>query len=193
MAFHLFYVTFAPVMSDIATELAKLHTLTGAEYSRQVERLALRKEFHLIEDEVDIYSAIDNQHEDYDNLLNASRKAVERGYKVFILPNPKGVRTADVILERRGIYRMYDVKTIQGRSSAANRLTESIGQTKHVLLNLATDYNGGLLGVQVKTYFEANPNALEVLIFKGKQTFSIKRKYALQKDFILKFKKEYGK
>ena len=184
MAFHLFYVTFAPVMSDIATELAKLHTLTGAEYSRQVERLALRKEFHLIEDEVDIYSAIDNQHEDYDNLLNASRKAVERGYKVFILPNPKGVRTADVILERRGIYRMYDVKTIQGRSSAANRLTESIGQTKHVLLNLATDYNGG---------FEANPNALEVLIFKGKQTFSIKRKYALQKDFILRFKKEYGK
>ena len=150
-------------------------------------------EFHLIEDEVDIYSAIDNQHEDYDNLLNASRKAVERGYKVFILPNPKGVRTADVILERRGIYRMYDVKTIQGRSSAANRLTESIGQTKHVLLNLATDYNGGLLGVQVKTYFEANPNALEVLIFKGKQTFSIKRKYALQKDFILRFKKEYGK
>ena len=193
MAFHLFYVTFAPVMSDIATELAKLHTLTGAEYSRQVERLALRKEFHLIEDEVDIYSAIDNQHEDYDNLLNASRKAVERGYKVFILPNPKGVRTADVILERRGIYRMYDVKTIQGRSSAANRLTESIGQTKHVLLNLATDYNGGLLGVQVKTYFEANPNALEVLIFKGKQTLSIKRKYALQKDFILRFKKEYGK
>lgn len=193
MAFHLFYVTFASVMSDIATELAKLHTLTGAEYSRQVERLALRKEFHLIEDEVDIYSAIDNQHEDYDNLLNASRKAVERGYKVFILPNPKGVRTADVILERRGIYRMYDVKTIQGRSSAANRLTESIGQTKHVLLNLATDYNGGLLGVQVKTYFEANPNALEVLIFKGKQTFSIKRKYALQKDFILRFKKEYGK
>lgn len=193
MAFHLFYVTFAPVMSDIATELAKLHTLTGAEYSRQVERLASRKEFHLIEDEVDIYSAIDNQHEDYDNLLNASRKAVERGYKVFILPNPKGVRTADVILERRGIYRMYDVKTIQGRSSAANRLTESIGQTKHVLLNLATDYNGGLLGVQVKTYFEANPNALEVLIFKGKQTFSIKRKYALQKDFILRFKKEYGK
>ncbi len=193
MAFHLFYVTFAPVMSDIATELAKLHTLTGAEYSRQVERLALRKEFHLIEDEVDIYSAIDNQHEDYDNLLNASRKAVERGYKVFILPNPKGVRTADVILERRRIYRMYDVKTIQGRSSAANRLTESIGQTKHVLLNLATDYNGGLLGVQVKTYFEANPNALEVLIFKGKQTFSIKRKYALQKDFILRFKKEYGK
>ena len=180
-------------MNDIAAELAKLHTLAGAEYSRQVERLALRKEFHLLDGEVDIYSAIDNQHEDFDNLLNASRKAVERGYKVFILPNPKGIRTADVILERRGIYRMYDVKTIQGRSSAANRLTESIGQTNHVLLNLATDYNGGLLGVQIKTYFEVSPSAIEVLIFKGKQTFSIKRKYALQKDFILKFKKEYGK
>ena len=80
MVFLLFCATFAPVMNDIAAELAKLHTLAGAEYSRQVERLALRKEFHLLDGEVDIYSAIDNQHEDFDNLLNASRKAVERGY-----------------------------------------------------------------------------------------------------------------
>ncbi len=180
-------------MNDIASELAKLHTLTGAEFSRQVEFIANRKDFHLLEGETCIYSAIDSQHDDFDNLLNAAHKAVERGYKVFVLPNPKGVRSADVILERKGIYRMYDVKTIQGKSSAANRLTESIGQTNHVLLNMATDYNSGLLGVQIKTYFEVNSSALEVLIFKGKQTFSIKRKYALQKDFIIRFKKEFGK
>lgn len=28
------------------------------------------------------------------NLLNAARKAVEHGYRVFILPNPKGFKKA---------------------------------------------------------------------------------------------------
>ena len=32
--------------NDIASELAKLHELTGAEFSRQAERIAKRKEFH---------------------------------------------------------------------------------------------------------------------------------------------------
>ena len=48
------------------------------------------------------------------------------------LPNPHGDRTPDFIIERRGIYRVYDLKTISGESSAINRLKESIGQcTEH--------------------------------------------------------------
>lgn len=35
--------------SDIVQELALLHTLTGADYSRQVERLAHRNEFQPLE------------------------------------------------------------------------------------------------------------------------------------------------
>ena len=98
------------------------------------------------------------------NLLSAARKAVGYGYRVFILPNPKNIRTADFIFERKGVYKMFDLKTIMGKSSAENRLLESIGQTNHVLLNMATDYEPRLLAKDVKTYFEANKNAREVLI-----------------------------
>ena len=81
------------------------------------------------------------QSADYDNLLNAARKAVEHGYRVYILPNPNGIRTPVFIFEKRGNYKTYDLKTIMGKSSAGNRLLESIGQSNRVLLNITADYN----------------------------------------------------
>ena len=48
--------TFASNMNDFTTELAKLHQLTGAEFSRQVERIALRKEFHPLETAPEIFT-----------------------------------------------------------------------------------------------------------------------------------------
>ena len=41
------------MISDIALELKKLHVLSGAEYSRQVERIAKSKVFHPLENEED--------------------------------------------------------------------------------------------------------------------------------------------
>ena len=99
-------------MNDFAEELAKLHTLTGADFSRQVERIALRGEFHPLEGETDIFYAGGEKSSDWNNLLNAARKAVEHGYRVFILPNPKGIRTADFILAKKNVYRVYDLKTM---------------------------------------------------------------------------------
>ncbi|MBO7440499.1 MAG: hypothetical protein J6U21_12570 [Bacteroidales bacterium] len=180
-------------MEGIAFELAKLHILHGAEFTQQLENITLRKEFVLVPGETDIYSAESETDDDFEALLNAARKAVERGYRVFILPNPKLIRTADVILERKGLFRMYDVKTIQGKTSVLNRLVESIGQTNHVLLNMNTQYNSRLLAFQIKRYFEVNPDAAEVLIFKGKQTFSVIRAYAKEKSFVTLFSKQYGK
>ena len=180
-------------MSDIAAELAKLHVLKGADYSRQVERIARMGDFHLVEGEVGIYSTGGKKSDDYNNLLNAARKAVLHGYKVYILPNPSGINTADFIFERKGVYRMYELKTIQGDSSASNRLTDSISQSNHVLLNMTTRYNGGLLAVQIKSHFEQHDHALEVLIFKGKIALSIKKNSVFQKDFVRKFRKEFGK
>ena len=79
--------------NDIASELAKLHELTGADFSRQVERIALMKVFHPLDNEKGIYTPGDLQNDDYQNQLVAARKAVEFGYKVYILPTPKGSRT----------------------------------------------------------------------------------------------------
>ena len=180
-------------MSDIAAELAKLHVLKGADYSRQVERIARMGDFHPIEKESGIFSVGSENEDDYSNLLNAARKAVSHGYKVYILPNPSGINTADFIFERKGVYRMYELKTIQGSSSVLNRLTDSTSQSNHVLLNMTTHYNGGLLAVQIKNHFEQNDHALEVLIFKGKVSLSGKRNFVFQKDFVRKFRKEFGK
>ena len=38
-----------------------------------------------------------------------------------MLPNPKHPRTADFIFERKGVYKMFDLKTISGRKSADNQ------------------------------------------------------------------------
>ena len=179
-------------MSDIATELARLHVLVGAEFVVQLKSIAARGEFHSLQDEPNIFTTGGESNEDYDNLITAARKAVELGYRVYVLPNPKGIRTADFIFEQHGIYKMYDLKTIHGKASVGNRLLESIGQTNHVLLNMNTRYNGGRLAAEIKSYFQINPQAVEVLIFKGKQVFTVKRKFALQKSFIIDFRKRYG-
>ena len=88
--------------NDIASELAKLHTLAGADFSRQVERIALMGVFHPLEGETDIYTVGVGKSDDFDNLIVAARKAVEFGYRVYLLPNPREIRTADFIFEKKG-------------------------------------------------------------------------------------------
>ena len=179
--------------NDIALELARLHVLRGIEFTWQLKLITQRKEFQLVKNETEIFAAIRETEEDYPSLLNAARRAVEHGYRVFILPNPKGIRTADFIFERKGVYRMYDLKTIQGKSSILNRLVESIGQTNHVLLNMATDYNARLLALQIQKYFEWNPDAGQILIFKGNKMLSVTRKTLDDRNFIAQFTKSYNK
>ena len=179
--------------SDIALELARLHVLHGIEFTRQLKLITQRKEFRLVRDETDIFSTIGESDDDFPALLNAAQRAVSHGYRVFILPNPKGIRTADFIFERKGVYRMYDLKTIQGKASILNRLVESIGQTNHVLLNLATEYNARLLALQIQKYFEWNPDAGQILIFKGNKMLVITRRTLADKNFIATFTKLYNK
>jgi len=181
------------IMSDIASELTKLQTLTGSEFVMQLKCIVSRKEFHPFEGDKNIYVAGGRQKNDFDNLLSAARKAVEHGYRVFILPNPKDVRTADFIFVQKGIYKMYDLKTIYGKMSVMNRLKESIGQTNHVLLNMATDYHGMALARSIKKYFELNPMAMEVMIFKGNKVIVVTPKSLEDKNFLYTFHKRYNK
>lgn len=180
-------------MNDIAQELAMLQTLTGIDFSRKLEQICQRREFHPVVNESEIYSSISEQDGDYDALISAAKRAVSHGYRVFILPNPKGTRTADFIFVRKGIYRLYDLKTIQGKSSVLNRLMESIGQTNHVLLNMTTDYQATALARSIKKYFERNPAAVQVLIFRGNKTMSVTRKTLEDKNFVTTFTKLYYK
>lgn len=183
--------TFAVIMNDFTSELAKLHQLSGAEFSRQVERIALRKEFHPLDSDPEIFTVGGENSDDYQNLLVAARKAVEFGYKVYILPNPVETRTPDFILAKKGVYRIYDLKTVFGKSSVESSLLDSIGQCNSILVNLTTDYNTRRLAYAIKRYFEINEKAWEVLIFKGHKRIPIKKSLALKPEFFAYFKKAY--
>ena len=176
---------------DIAEQLADLNTLKGAGFISMLKAITQQRAFTPLEGESNIYLINGMQGDDYDNLLNAARKAVEHGYRVFILPNPKGIRTADFIFERKGVYKMFDLKTIHGKSSVMNRLLESVGQTYHVLLNMTTDYEPRLLAKDVQHYFETNKEAREVLIMKGNKFLSVSRRFVEGKDYIKMFMKRY--
>ena len=167
-----------PLWRGIAVELEELHYLKGASFIKQLKQI--------------VYYG-DEQSPDYANLLNAAHKAVEHGYRVFILPNPKGTRTPDFIFEQKGTFKVYDLKTISGKSSASNRLFESIGQSNRVLLNMTVDYNSRLLASDIKSYFETNKDALEVLIFKGRKVLPINRIQVQSPDFYRVFRKRYEK
>ena len=182
-----------PQVRDILSELEELHMRRGSHFIWQLKVIASHPFFSPVENETNIFSTGGESGEDYENLLNAARKAVEHGYRVFILPNPQGIRTADFIFERKGVYKLFDLKTISGKNSVGNRLRESIGQTNRVLLNMANDYNTRLLASDIKSYFEESPEALEVLIFKGKKTISIDRFIAFHPSFYRVLKKKYEK
>ena len=177
----------------MAVELQDLHYLRGAQFINQLKLIVYYGEFHPVEGETNIFSAISPQDADYDNLINAARKAVEHGYRVYLLPNPRSCRTADFIFEKKGILGLYDLKTVYGKGSVGTQLLDSIGQTNRVLLNMLTDYNARLLASDIKTYFESNRDAIEVLIFKGNKIITVKRGLACNPSFNRIFRKLYEK
>jgi hypothetical protein len=167
-----------------AVELQALHYPKGASFINQLKLIINSGEFFPVEGEPGIFSAISNQSDDYDNLIKAARKAVEHGYRVYLLPNPKGIRSADFIFVRKGVLKLFDLKTITGKNSVGNRLAESIGQTERVLLNMQTDYNIRRLTLEIKRYFEMSAAVQEVLIYSGSKEISIKRNIASSKGFL---------
>ena len=177
----------------ITEELAKLRLLRGAAFVKQLKVIAARNEFHPLLTDPDILSVGGDSDADYQRLLNAARKAVSFGYRVYMLPNPHDFRTADFIFERKGNFTMYDLKTVYGKGSVETQLTDSFGQTNRVLLNMATDYNARLLASDIKAYFESNHDAVEVLIFKGSKAITVKRGLAANPEFNRIFRKLYEK
>jgi hypothetical protein len=174
-----------------ADELQELHYLKGAQFINQLKIIVNSGEFRLVQGETEIFSAVGEKCDDFDNLINAARKAVEHGYRVYILPNPRSCRTADFIFVKKGSYTMYDLKTVSGKGSVGTQLLDSIGQSNRILLNINSDYNARLLAADIKFYFELNRNAIEVLLFKGKKTISVSRYDTQSPMFHRQFRKKY--
>lgn len=188
---HLFLLEQIMAELDIALELAKLHSIRGVAFVRQLKMLTNLNIFKPIENERDIFAAEASHRDDWPLLLDAARKAVSHGNKVFILPNPKGTKTADYIFENKGVCKLFDLKTITGKASLGNRLVESVDQTNRVLVNVCTNYNPRLMATQIKNYFDSNPFAVEVLVYKGKKAISITRRFTENPLYMVLFRQKY--
>ena len=175
---------------DIRAELELLKSLEGAAFGIKLKEIAARKEFRALPGEPFIYTVGVIQDEDYPSLLMAARKAIEHGYRVFMLPNPHGVKTPDYILERRGVYKLFDLKNISGKNIVHTRLKESIAQANRALLNMP-QYSTRKLVHDIRKYFVKYPDAIEVLIFKGKDEISVSRRFAMSQRFYFEFKKMF--
>lgn len=172
---------------DITTTFKKLSTLSGADYIKSLKNITEMKIFKPASK--NIYSAVGKGDKDYKNLIAGAKKAANAGYKVYILPNPKDIKSADYIFDRNGVVKMYDLKTITGQASIGNRLNDSIGQSNRVFLNLATSYKANPMAIEIKNYFESNKEALEVLVSVGKKLISVERNFTQKKDYYKQFRK----
>ena len=177
--------------SDIRQELLKLNALQGNDFVRQLRQIVARKEFHPLVTDPQIFKVGGEDDADYPRLLDAARKVVIHGYRVYMLPNPHGIRTADFIFERKGLCRMYDLKTVFGKNSVDSQLLDSIGQSNRILLNMVSDYNPRQLAKGIKRYFERNQDAVEVLILKGVRTISVIREDTIGQAYIRNFMMKY--
>ena len=174
----------------IAAEMERLRALEGEAYWKQLKAITERREFKRVGK--GIFSAAGKTDSDYDKLISAAKKATEHGFRAFILPNPNNAKSADLILERKGFYRMYEVKSPTGKTSVSNRLFESESQANSVILNVSSTLNPRLLADAIKDHFESSPRANEVLVFKGKKMITISRNEALKgPSFIRDFWKQY--
>ena len=182
-----------PPYRELSSLLEDLSSTKGSSFVSLLKEITSHNEFKPLDGENGIFITGGEKAEDYANLLSAARKAVGYGYRVFILPNPKNIRTADFIFERKGVYRLYDLKTIQGKASVGNRMKESICHTNLVLLNISTDYKPVALARSVKRYFENNPAAIEVLLFKGHKVLSVSREDSESKNYFKNFVSKYIK
>lgn len=47
------------------------------------------------------------------------------------------------------------------------------------------------MAIQIKDYFNANPYALEVLIYKGRKTISVSRRFVENPFYMVLFRQKY--
>ena len=151
--------------------ITDLQSLKGRAFWQQLIAITKRKEFKEIEP--GIFSALGSENADIERLLDAAHKAKACGYSVYILPNPKTVSSADFIFKHKNSYKLYELKTILGKNSIGNRLSEGARQSSRILLNLVVHCSPRLLAFEIARFFRENNEAKEVLVFFKRRKISI--------------------
>ena len=178
---------------DMGEAIKRLQEVSGSEFVSSLKQITQSRQFKPLEDGIWIVGTKEEREKDQDwgNLHSCAQKAVLHGYEVFMLPNPRKTKSADYIMVRKGLYKLADLKSVEGQNSVGARLSASAGQANRAVLNMTTTYNPRRLAIAIKHYFENNANAIEVIIFKGKREISIKRD-DIKPRFIVGFIRQYS-
>jgi len=185
---------------DITEQLHKLTTAKGKEAGRIAKEIVEQYAFvpvdkkkykNIFQPKGGVNYTTKNGDMEIVRILEAAEKLAVKYRKVFIMPNPNSTRSCDFILQDKGFfYKGYDLKSIIGDDSVANRFHESIGQTNRVILNLKTRYKIDQLAEEIQDYFQYNKDAAEVMVLNKKTIVSVLRKHTVANNFKTMFAKQ---
>lgn len=145
------------------------------------------KNYKPIPGEKNIYAPVGRSSEpDYTDKLIVARSAVEHGYRVWIL-GKTGKRNPDLLFERKGVYRVYDLKRVTSIKSLEQDLIKSEGQAPGALIKINRTGQARTIILAIKKYFEVVPTAKEALIFQGKREVKICRSFFDRKKYVERF------
>ena len=77
----------------------------------------------------------------------------------------------------------YDVKTLTGLNSVDNRLLDSIGQSNRVILSIRSEYQARKLYDEIKSFFENNKKAQQVIIIARNKEIILDREMMKESTF----------
>lgn len=145
------------------------------------------KNYKPIPGEKNIYAPVGRSSEpDFNDKLIVARTAVEHDYRVWILGRT-GKRNPDLLFERKGVYRVYDLKRVTSIKSLEQDLIKSEGQAPGALIKINRTGQARTIILAIKKYFEVVSTAKEVLIFQGKREVKICRSFFDRKKYVERF------
>jgi len=91
------------------------------------------------------------------------------------------------LFERKGVYRVYDLKRVTSIKSLEQDLIKSEGQAPGALIKINRTGQARTIILAIKKYFEVVSTAKEVLIFQGKREVKICRSFFERKKYVERF------
>ena len=182
-------------LKGMSADVSELSELSGKEFTDKLKYIidTYKKNFRILDDEKDIFPAVNEKDNDYVPLMNVARKLRDKGYRVFIMPSLRGIKSADYILIRDNSYSLWELKSIHKNGSISSRLKASESQAKKVILNVSGQVSSNAVSHALKKHFDKNPDAIEALVYKGKKSIVVSRQWANKNSFYKEFNSQYNK
>lgn len=182
-------------LKGMSADVSELSELTGKEFTDKLKYIidTYKKDFRILDDEKDIFPAVNEKDIDYVPLMNVARKLRDKGYRVFIMPPLRGIKSADYILIRDNSSSLWELKSIHKNGSISSRLKASESQAKKVILNVSGQVSSNAVSHALKKHFDKNPDAIEALVYKGKKSIVVSRQWANKNSFYKEFNSQYNK